>query len=155
MKKLLTTIYSQPSIDEVKNLVNTFLRTFGHYEISFDDIFYCGVFCSSTTYANYDWQSLYESGVNFHIPFNLISPCSNLSERLNYVDMAIDEVIKGKITKPEWMQFIEMESSCGDECCDIQPSNFLRLFPKKEEYITLAEALIKYLYSPSRTKVCY
>lgn len=155
MKTILSTIYSQPSIDKVKQLVNTFLYTFGHYTLDFDNMFYYGIFCSASTYANYDWVELDREAINFEIPFNLTSSCSTSDERINYVETIIEDVMLNKIEKPEWMLFIENETSCGDNCCEVKPSNFLRLYPKKEEYKGIGESLIEFLYSPNRTQVVY
>ena len=153
MGTVLSTVYSQPSIDKVKQLVNTFLDAFGHYTIDFDDMFYYGIFCSASTYANYDWDGLVNQENDFEIPFNLYAPCTTSEDRIEYVENIIEAVMKNEIQKPGWMKFIEMESSC--DCYNVQPSNFLRLYPKKEEYKGIGESLIEFLYSPNRTQVVY
>ena len=153
-KWTLSTIYSQPSIEEAKKLIDTFLETFGILTLKADDLFYYGVFCSVNNYASYDWHQLYMIGnVQFEIPPVFISVCSTIKEKVNYVKMAINEVLRGEIKKPEWMTFIEMETDNG--YCSSQPSNFLRLLPKEEKYKKLGEQLIQYLYSPNRTSVVY
>ena len=121
--------------------------------MDFTDMFYYGIFCATTTYANYDWETLVQKEHKFDIPFNLYSPCSTSEDRIRYVEIVIDEVLHKKIAKPEWMKYIEMESGCG--ACDLQPSNYLRLLPKSEKYKTLAECLINFLYSPNKITVVY
>ena len=155
MKNLLTTIYSQPSIEAAKKLINCAIDLLvpNGATVNADTMFYYGVFCSSSTYANYDWCKLMESELTFEVPFNLYSSCSTLDERMNYVESVIKDVLMGNITKPEWMIFIEMESNCG--CCEVQPSNFLRLLPKEEKYEEFGQRLIEFLYSPNRTTVVY
>ena len=152
--EILSTIYSQPSVEEVKELIDTFLETFGILTLKADDLFYYGVFCSINNYVSYDWHQLYMIGnVQFEIPPVFISVCSSIKEKVNYVKMTINEVLRGEIKKPEWMTFIEMETDNG--YCNSQPSNFLRLLPKEEKYKKLGEQLIQYLYSPNRTSVVY
>ena len=159
MKKLLTTIYSQPSVESAKKLINCAIDLLvpNGTTVNADTMFYYGVFCSSSTYANYDWLKLIESelpfGLPFEVPFNLYSSCSTSDERINYVESVIKDVLMGNITKPEWMIFIEMESNCG--CCEVQPSNFLRLLPKEEKYEEFGQRLIDFLYSPNKTTVVY
>lgn len=153
--KTISTIYSQPAIKEVKKLVNTFLYNFGYCGLDFDDMFYCNVFCSASTYANYNWRELELQEPNFEIPHNLSSICSTSEDRIDYVEGVIKDVMTKVIDKPEWMMFIENESKCDCECFDLQPSNFLRLYPKKEEYKAIGECLIDFLYSPNRTRVVY
>lgn len=150
---LLTTIYSQPSIEAFETLVYTFLKTFQIKNKDINDMFYYNVFCSAPTYANYDWETVVLGNPSFKVPFNLYAPCSQEKDRIEFVEMTIKEVLEGKTEKPGWMTFIEMETSCGP--CDSQPSNFLRLMPKDEKYRELGEALIDFLYSPNRTTVAY
>lgn len=153
-KRILSTIYSQPSIEEAKKLIDTFLETFGILELKADDIFYFGVFCSVNNYASYDWYELYKIGyVEFDIPLTLRSVCSPIHEKVNFVKMTINDVLKGEIKKPEWMTFIEMEIDSG--FCSSQPSNFLRILPKDNRFEKLGEQMIKYLYSPNRMSVVY
>lgn len=155
MKEILTTIYSQPSIEPLKELVSNFLTTFGIYDISIDDMFYYNIFCSASTYANYNWEYLIQNSVDFDIPFNLYAPCSTSDERIDYVETIIKDVLLGNIKKPEWMIYIEMESHCDNSLCEQQPSNFLRLLPKDEKYEVIGKSLIEFLYSPNRTSVVY
>lgn len=148
----LSLIYSQPSIEALKEMVNNFLKLNPYNTLTIDDLFYYGVFCASITYANYDW--LYEKiNDKFEVPEILYAPCATEEERLDYVDRIIDEVMKGEIKKPDWMTFIEIESNCN--VCDNQPSNFLRLKSKDDKYNKLAETIINFLYSPNRTTVVY
>ena len=149
----LTTIYSQPSIEECKNLVNCFLNTFRINNVDFDEMFYYGVFCDTSTYANYDWITVSENINGMYIPPQLLSIYSDSDERINYVETIINQVLRGEIEKPEWMTFVEMESDYG--CQKVQPSNFLRLIPKHECYIYLANALISFLYSSNRINTCF
>ena len=87
MKNLLTTIYSQPSIEAAKKLINCAIDLLvpNGTTVNADTMFYYGVFCSSSTYANYDWRKLIENELPFEVPFNLYSSCSTSNERINYV----------------------------------------------------------------------
>ena len=51
MKKLLTTIYSQPSIEAAKKLINCAIDLLvpNGTTVNADTMFYYGVFCSSST----------------------------------------------------------------------------------------------------------
>lgn len=149
----MSMIYSQPALRKVKVLINTFLFNFKIYNLDADDMFYFGIFCAPQTYANYKWDLIYDKNNDFDIPHELYASCSTPESRLDFVNTTIIEVLTNKIVKPDWMKFIENESSCG--VCFNQPSNFLRIEPKKEEYRTIAKALIDFLYSPNRTKIVY
>lgn len=143
----ISVIYSQPSIAEVKKLINTFLFTFKIYDLDANDMFYFGVFCAPETYANYPWY-IFQNASNFEIPEELSAPCSNSESRIEYVKVIMNDIIKNKLPKPEWMLFIE---NITDSFCGVQSSNFLYLLPKKEEYKNIGEQLIEFLYSPNRT----
>lgn len=153
MKNTLSLIYSQPSIEPLKNMVNEILYVFNGNVGTIDDLFYYGVFCPTITYANHDWYEML-SETNMEIPPQLSSSCSTENERINYVDTIIDEIIKGEIEKPEWMTFIEMEETFC-ETCNFSPSTFLRLIPKDEKYRKLGDYILEFLYSPNRTTVIY
>ena len=149
----LSMIYSQPSISEVKKLINQFLFTFKIYDVDANDMFYYGIFCAPETYANYRWDMIYDTEERLEIPPELYAPCTTSQSRTEYVKQIINSVLKYEIIKPEWMKFIEMESTCNHS--NNQPSNFLRLLPKKEKYKSIGECLINFLYSPNRTTVVY
>lgn len=150
--KELSLIYSQPSIDTLKEMVNEFIELFSNKNLTIDDLFYYGVFCADITYANYEWSYLIVNS-KFEIPEILYAPCATEEERLDFVMRTIKEVMKGEIEKPEWMVYIEMETDCDGY--EHQPSNFLRLIPKEEKYKELGEKIISFLYSPNRTTVVY
>ena len=144
--QIFTCVYSSCSVEEARKLVNSFIRTLvsEYSELNFDNMFYAGVFCATTTYANYEYWD--ELSVNLERPEILTSVCSTEQERINYVDEVINAVIKGEIEKPEWMVEIEGTAVC-DENSLMSPSTFLRLIPKDNKYTELGERLISFLYS--------
>lgn len=142
----LTFIYSSSSIEPFKKLVNTMLDTFGEHVLRVDDIFDYGIFCTTGTYTYYKWDE--ENGYNFEIPKILTSICTPISDKEYFVNGVIEEVMEGKREKPEWMVYVEEEKSCNR--FDDEPSNFLRIKTKYVQYMDLAEALIDFLYSPSK-----
>lgn len=150
--KELSLIYSQPSVDSLREMVNEFIDVFSDKNLTIDDMFYYGVFCATITYANYEWSYLLVNNT-FDIPEVFYAPCATEEERIDYVIQTMEDVMKGEITKPEWMTYIEMETDC--DCYGHQPSNFLRLIPKEEKYKELGEKIIKFLYSPNRTTIVY
>lgn len=143
--KIGTYIYSSASIDALKELLKEFFIVFNIPSLTPDDLFYYGVFCKDVTYANYkDWDA---APVTLDIPEQLTSPCQTENERLDYVHIIIDKVMKGKIDKPEWMIYVEAEETCNDY--EAAPSNFLYLIPKDNEYERLGKAILNFLYSPN------
>jgi hypothetical protein len=114
--------YSGGSISAVKDLVNEMLKVFGRSE-TFDDIFFAGVFCDEYKYG--------ESEL-----------CPD-PEKID-VKQLIDDILTGKIEKPQWMNDVEEEES---ECDYYHPSTDLYLQAKDEKYNELANLLLKYLNS--------
>lgn len=144
--KTLTFIYSSQSIDALQELFTELINVFGYTVIpKLDDIFYYGVFCKENTYSNFKYWN--EAPEDIEIPENLTAVCSKPSERLDYVKMTINEVIRGEIDKPEWMKYVEEEETCN--VYDAAPSTFLYLIPKEEKYQELANKLLGFLYSPN------
>lgn len=144
----ISLIYSQPAIEEVKTLINTFLFTFKIYDVNANDMFYYGVFCAPETYANYDWAFMSDTS-DFEIPHELYSSCSTADSRQEYVKTIMKDIMISEAIKPEWMKYIENIVSCG--FCDEQPSTFLYLIAKNEKYEKIGKQLINFLYSPNRT----
>lgn len=143
--KSYTVIYSENSIEACKKLLEEFFITFNVIGVSADDIFYYGVFCKDITYANFtDWG---EESSDLDVPIILKDRCTGLSERLDFVNNIILKILKGEIVKPQWMVYIEMNTSVDEY--DQAPSTFLNLMPKDEKYTNLANRLIEFLYSPN------
>lgn len=151
----LTTIYSEPSIEKVKRMVDIFLTSFEIYGTDFDQMFYCGVFCATNNYALFDWHRvLREKNIDCEVPEIFLNTCATETEKIDYVKKVIEQIMKGEIEKPCWMKYIEMEADADDECKS-QPSTFLRLLAKKNKYEYLGKMIIDFLYSPNRTTVVY
>lgn len=145
--KTITFIYSSESVEALKNLFTSLRWVFGYTLIpELDDMFYYGVFCKPNTYSNFDgWDKAQREGID--VPEILTAICPTPSEREDFVNRIINEVIKGEIEKPEWMKYVEEEKVCGR--CDAAPSTFLTLIPKDEKYKELADRLLGFLYSPN------
>ena len=145
--KTITFIYSSESVEAIKRLFTELRGVFGYTLIpEFDDMFYYGVFCKQNTYANFNgWEKAQGEGIE--VPEMLTSVCPTPSEREDFVERIIIEIIKGEIEKPEWMRYVEEETVCN--CCDAAPSTFLILIPKDEKYRILAARLLDFLYSPN------
>lgn len=144
MSQVFTCVYSSHSLLKVKELVNYFMSEYTDTGLTFDDMFYAGVFCKRSTYANYDgWDMLPDS---VEEPEPLVSICVTEQERLNYVEEVITAVVKGEIPKPEWMIEIEGTAICDEESA-MSPSTYLLLVPKSAEHEELGNRLLEFLYS--------
>ena len=147
MKKCIrdyTVINSQPSIEALENLMADFFGTFGLTE-TIDDLFYYGVFCKSQNYANYPFDITENYG--FELPYALTAACAKDSEKIDFVETIIGQVMRKEIKKPEWMKWVEMNMVCDE--FDQPPSTFLRIVAKDPQYEALAQRLIEFLYSPN------
>lgn len=137
-----TYIYSSGTVPFLKELIDEMSLVF-NTPVTLEDMFYYGVFCRENTYANYShWEDVPE---RIETPYELTNPCSIESERIDYVKKVIKGILYGKIDKPQWMLYIEMEDEC--DIYGNQPSTFLYLFPKENKYAELAKKLINFLYS--------
>lgn len=140
-----TVIYSENCIESCKRLIDEFILTFNVTGVHSDDLFYYGVFCKDITYANFKgWDDAPE---DLEIPEIFKNPCATHTSREEYVREVIDMILRGEIEKPQWMVYIEMETSVDEY--DQAPSTFLYLMPKDEKYCNLALRLIEFLYSPN------
>lgn len=139
-----TTVYSQPSIEALENLMKDFFGTFGLAE-TIEDLFYYGVFFKPNNYANYVFDIREDYG--FEIPKQLTEEDCMAKSRYEYVEMIIDKVLKKEIEKPEWMKYIELNMTCDE--FDRAPSTFLYILPKQKQYEALAQRLTEFLYSPN------
>ena len=140
-----TVINSQPSIEALEKLISDFCSTFGIVE-TIDDLFYYGVFCKPQNYANFEFDI--KENYGFDIPYNIMNYQAT-EEKIDYVKKLINQIMKKEITKPEWMKYVEMNASCNEY--DQAPSTFLQIIPKENQYETLAQRLIEFLYSPNLT----
>ena len=141
-----TVINSQPSIEALENLMADFFGTFGMTE-TIDDLFYYGVFCKPQNYANYQFDLTENYG--FEIPYALTADCAKESEKLDYVQSIINQILRKEIKKPEWMKWIEMNMNCNE--FEQAPSTFLTIIAKEPQYEALAQRLTEFLYSPNLT----
>ena len=142
-----TCIYSSECIEPAKRLVDAFLSTFDCAKgMTFDDMFYYGVFCKPETYANYDDFESLDIEEDDYIKA-LVSPCVSESERIEIVQTLIAKIMRKEDIKPEWMVQIEATTVCGDY--EMAPSTFLYLECKDPQFQGIADAMIKYLYSPN------
>ena len=141
-----TVINSQPSIEALEKLISDFFGTFGMVE-TIDDLFYYGVFCKPQNYANFEFDIT--ENYDFDIPYNIMNYQANEEEKIDYVKKLINQIMKKEITKPEWMKYVEMNASCNEY--NQAPSTFLQIIPKENQYETLAQRLIEFLYSPNLT----
>ena len=141
-----TVINSQPSIEALEKLISDFCSTFGMAE-TIDDLFYYGVFCKPQNYANFEFNitEVYD----FDIPYNITNCQAKEEEKIDYVEKLINQIMRKEITKPEWMKYVEMNASCNEY--NQAPSTFLQIIPKENQYETLAQRLIEFLYSPNLT----
>ena len=140
-----TVINSQPSIEALEKLISDFCSTFGMAE-TIDDLFYYGVFCKPQNYANFEFDI--KENYGFDIPYNIMNYQAT-EEKIDYVKKLINQIMRKEITKPEWMKYVEMNASCNEY--NQAPSTFLQIIPKENQYETLAQRLIEFLYSPNLT----
>ena len=140
-----TVIYSSPSVEAAKNLINEFIALFNIPKLTADDMFWNGVLSKDITYPNFDGWG--ESPCSLDVPSAITDITTKESQRLEYVHRIMNAIIKGEDEKPAWMKYIEENASC-DEYGQM-PSTFLYLIPKSGEYAALGERLIEFLYSPN------
>lgn len=138
MENFVLFTYSSVSLNKVKELLQEMINTFG-LTVSVDDLFYYGVFCAVSQYVGTPELNKEISC----IPAILTSEYTPYCEKEDYVKSVINSVIKGEISKPDWM--IEIEQS--DRCGRYSPSTYLMLVPKNEIYENLGNKLIEFLYS--------
>lgn len=135
-------VYSDQSVEKLSQLVDKFSELF-HLNTKVSDMFYVGVFCKDCTYANYFvQQEIYDC---LTVPDELVSAGSTPESRERYVGGIINQIMTGKIQKPEWMVYVEAHAVCDD--IGNAPSTFLRLIPKEAKYGRLGDAIIDFLYS--------
>lgn len=108
-----------------------------------DDMFYFAVLCKDITYSNFKYWN--EAPNSLDVPDVFTSPCSTPDERLDFVHKTMKQVLRGEISKPEWMLYVEMEATCNGH--EVAPSTFLALEAKDEKYTKLGEKLLDFLYS--------
>lgn len=110
-----TTIYtfSDGSEETVKDMINEMLKVFGSEQTA-DDLFWFGVF--NEDYDYYDYVKNYEE-----------------------LEALINDILKGKVEKPEWMK--EQEDS------DYSSGSNLQIIAKDDKYKELGEKIISFLYS--------
>jgi len=118
--------YSGGSLQAVKDLVNEMLKVFERTE-TFDDIFYAGVFLDDTYRYTEDENEDEENTIPEDVD----------------IDKMIDDILIGKIEKPEWMISVE-ENEDGE---GFLPDTMLYLKSKDEKYNELAKQLLNYLTS--------
>jgi len=139
-----TVIYSQPSIEALKNLMYAFFLSFG-IEENIDNIFYYGVFCKPQNYSNFEFDE--DEEYPFEIPECILSVCPTENEKYTFVNELISRIMRKEIEKPEWMKYVEMTMIC--DSFGQPPSTFLYIEPKEEKYAKLAQKLVEFLYSPN------
>lgn len=139
-----TVVYSSPSIEAFKNLIQEMLKTFS-IPLNSNDFAYYGVFCKPETYAFYKhWDDAPDS---LDVPLILKNPLEIPNTKLMYVKSEINKILINGDKKPEWMFYVEEEDNFSKYC--LAPSTFLYIRPKHEKYRNLCEKLTEFLYSPN------
>lgn len=128
----------QNSIDQVKDLVNEVLKLSGSNETP-DDIFYYGVFCSTEIYTEYEDDYCEEE------TYDEVKKLG-WKEKKSYIKNIIEQILVGKIEKPQWM--INAENN-DDDGCSWAPDSYLHIIPKDEKYNDLAKKIKALLNSVS------
>lgn len=139
-----TVINSQPSIEALENLITEIFWAYGLCN-SAEDIFYYGVFCKPQNYINFEFDGDYD----FEVPSELTSACTTYSDKINFIQKTIKQIMRHEIEKPEWMKYVEMNMDCNEY--GMPPSTFLQIEAKDPAYEKFAERLIEFLYSPNLT----
>lgn len=145
MTTLTTYTYSNRSIDELKNLLSELSKVFPCVEKDLSKLFDYGVFMDATMYANNYLIKSKDNTVIDKLPPELSAPCQTPDNRIDFVRDTIEKIMKGEITKPDWMKYLEEELVCGSYA--LPPSTLLYLRPKDEKYKSLGDAIKKFLYS--------
>lgn len=117
--------YQEGSVEPLKELIKSFSETFGLTDVSIDDMF-------NITVLLEDNDTYYEEGAD-----------ADLTE--DEIKTAIDDVIKGNIEKPSWMLSAEEKESYSG----YNYPTTLTIHVKDGKYNKLAEALLKFINSPS------
>jgi len=112
--------YSEGAISEVKELIDEILSLQGLNKKA-DDLFYIDTFLDDS----YDYKDQDEFPENGDI------------------DEIIDDVLTGKISRPDWMKKAEE----ADHWSGYSRSTTLYIKPKESQYQGLAKKLMSFLYS--------
>lgn len=119
--------YSENSEAALKEMINELFETFG-IDKKCEDVFDTIVLADEYQYTETALEAdLLPEGIT-----------SEDAERI------YEEVLSGKIPKPDWFKKIEEQESSWNY---FLPSTYLHLIPKKPEYEKLASLVHKFLYS--------
>lgn len=141
----ITFVYSSHSVDALKELIGSIVKTF-KLDVDIEDICDYGVFCDINLYCNY--HDIDTIAKDCDVPEQVANCIKyNFDERKNYVKETIERIIRGDIKKPKWMLYMEMYKSCNNY--NDSPSTFLYLVPKETRYKPLCCAIVNFLYSPN------
>lgn len=123
----------QYSMEEAKELIQEILKLSG-VTIPVEELFSFGVFCDKYGYLRIMRKLNIDELDDVLVAYVEEGKIEELFERIAH----------GEIKRPEW--FAEAES---DDSGDYHaPSLYLWIFPKREEYVPLAEKLLAFLNSP-------
>ena len=127
-----TTIFTwqDDSLAIVKELVNEFIGVIGDSKVTFEDAFYAGVFADAYTY----YEDEDEDDTSTRPEFNSYEEVESL----------IEDILTGKIEKPEWMNRAEEKESYSY----YEPNRYLYIKAKDAKYENIATLLKKFLNSP-------
>ncbi len=149
-----TVIYTcQNSIKEAKELVQEVLNISGITDKTPEDVFYYGVFCEDDIY--FDSIGDNEDGempegipkIDYDTAWNSEERKEQNKAQEKWLDDLKLSIIKGEITKPDWMEEIEIDEY------EIERSNTLYLVPKDDKFKDLAEKISNLLGSVTAEEV--
>lgn len=138
--------YQAGSIPPAKELVQAILDLQGIKDLTPDDVFYYDSRCNLDTYTDYINDYLEDEErdqFEAYCTENGITDWDILSykEQNSFIESILDKVMKKELTAPTWIADAEETSD------SYNPSNYLVLIPKKEEYRDLADKLLSFLNS--------
>jgi hypothetical protein len=121
--------YSSDAIKPAKNLINAFCKAMG-YEKSADDMFF--ITCMPDNF----YEQYAEHIEDMDIPFIYEESKADMQQLEK-------DIISGAVLFPEWLK---MEGGSYED----EIESTISIYPKEEKYQEVADALKKFLYSPSQ-----
>ena len=144
-----TVIYTyQNSVTEAKELVQEVLNLMDE-GLTPDDVFYYGVFCENSRYADYVEEEMDEDEESDFPKYTQDCDWKELRKKQNkWMDDLKLSILKNEIEKPKWMESAED----GGDYCD--PDTYLYMYPKDKKFEGLAEKISRLLNSVTADGGC-
>lgn len=133
-----TTIYSyyDGCVNPAKEMVNEFLKTMDS-PLSFDDMFFIELFAS-------DIYIYYEGGEHYIWENDGDDdPFKGIDDHRKFLETLMDDIIEGKVVKPQWM----VDCECYENDMGYTPDTVICIKEKDPKYKNLGKLIKKFVES--------